>query len=422
MKISRRRRLATIPVVLAVMSGLSLSAAASPADDKRAEASQIAKKREALIQRAERLNEQSKATKLELDLVSVEVKVTEAAVGAQSETVSAINKNVVDIALNSYIYGEQSMLTDLVGSFTGSGPSVSAAREGYASMLVGSASDKVDELRAVRQDTERLGKELASKQERLTTLGTQLQNETLAITKVQAELATLALTVNGELVQLVADEARRREEAEAARARADAERQRQELARIAEKQSQELARVAAQERQDLAARRAADTARTNAARVKTVSTQPRTIAAATPIIAAPRQGVAQAPIVDDVPRPPAPNPGAAIAIAEALRQLGKPYVFGTNGPDTFDCSALTQWAWAKAGVSMDHYTGSQASAFPRVDPDQLQPGDLVFFNVDLGHMGMYIGNDQIVQAPRTGDVVKISSLNRGNVVVAVRPG
>ena len=422
MKISRRRRLATIPVVLAVLSGLSLSAAASPADDKRAEATQIAKKREALIQRAERINEQSKATKLELDLLSAEVTVTEVAVGAQSEAVSAINKNIVDVAINSYVYGEQSQLTDLVDTFNGSGPSLLAAREGYASMLVGSASDKIDELRASRQDTERLGKELASKQERLTKLGAQLQTETAAVTKVQAELATLALKVNGELVQLVADEARRREEAEAARARADAERQRQELVRAAEKRRQEVARAAEQQRQDLAARSAADTARAAAARVKTVSTQPRTVAAATPITAAPRQGAAQAPIANDVPRPPAPNPGAAIAIAEALRQLGKPYVFGTNGPDTFDCSGLTQWAWAKAGVSMDHYTGSQANAFPRVDPDQLQPGDLVFFNVDLGHMGMYIGNDQIVQAPRTGDVVKISSMNRGNIVVAVRPG
>lgn len=71
---------------------------------------------------------------------------------------------------------------------------------------------------------------------------------------------------------------------------------------------------------------------------------------------------------------------------------------------------------------MDHYTGSQANQFPRISVDQLQPGDLVFFNVDLGHMGMYIGNDQIIQAPRTGDVVKITTLNRGNVVVAVRPG
>lgn len=205
-----------------------------------------------------------------------------------------------------------------------------------------------------QEDTEHLGKELASKQARLTALGTQLEAETVAISKVQAELATLALKVNGELVQLVADEARRREEAEAARARADAERQRQALARIAEKQRQEVARVAEQQRQELVARRAADTARATAdARANVIASQPRTVASVAP---------------------------------------------RTDAP------------------------GSQANAFPRVDADELQPGDLVFFNVDLGHMGMYIGNDQIVQAPRSGDVVKISSLNRGNVVVAVRPG
>ena len=123
----------------------------------------------------------------------------------------------------------------------------------------------------------------------------------------------------------------------------------------------------------------------------------------------------------DLPIPPT-SPAAAIAVAEALRQLGKPYVFGTNGPDTFDCSGLTQWAWARAGVGMPHYTVSQFNAFPRVGTDALQPGDLVFFNVDLGHMGMYIGNGNIVQAPRTGDVVKVSSLSGRNFVGAVRPG
>ena len=97
-------------------------------------------------------------------------------------------------------------------------------------------------------------------------------------------------------------------------------------------------------------------------------------------------------------------------------------MFGTNGPDTFDCSGLTQWAWARAGVGMPHYTVSQFNAFPRVGTDALQPGDLVFFNVDLGHMGMYIGNGNIVQAPRTGDVVKVSSLSGRNFVGAVRPG
>ena len=71
---------------------------------------------------------------------------------------------------------------------------------------------------------------------------------------------------------------------------------------------------------------------------------------------------------------------------------------------------------------MAHYTVSQYQAFPHVAVDQLQPGDLVFFNIDLGHMGMYIGNGQIVQAPRTGDVVKVSPLSGRNLVGAVRPG
>jgi peptidoglycan DL-endopeptidase CwlO len=109
-------------------------------------------------------------------------------------------------------------------------------------------------------------------------------------------------------------------------------------------------------------------------------------------------------------------------VAEAKRQLNKPYKFGAAGPDAFDCSGLTQWAWGKAGVYMDHFTGSQYRSFPRVSLDQLQPGDLVFFHADLGHMGMYIGGGQIIHAPRTGDVVRIASLSGRSVVGAVRPG
>ena len=71
---------------------------------------------------------------------------------------------------------------------------------------------------------------------------------------------------------------------------------------------------------------------------------------------------------------------------------------------------------------MAHYTVSQFNAFPHIPLEQLQPGDLVFFNIDLGHMGMYIGNGRIIHAPRTGDVVKISPLQGRSVVGAVRPG
>jgi peptidoglycan DL-endopeptidase CwlO len=109
-------------------------------------------------------------------------------------------------------------------------------------------------------------------------------------------------------------------------------------------------------------------------------------------------------------------------VAEALRQLGKPYVFGAAGPNSFDCSGLTQWAWNKAGVSMDHYTGAQWNAFPHVPLDQIQPGDLVFLRVDLGHMGMYIGGGEFIHAPHTGDVVRIAKISSARIAGVVRPG
>ena len=111
-----------------------------------------------------------------------------------------------------------------------------------------------------------------------------------------------------------------------------------------------------------------------------------------------------------------------MAVAAARSQLGKPYVFGAVGPDTYDCSGLMMWAWAKAGVSMPHYTGAQFGAFPRVPLSALAPGDLVFFNIDLGHVGMYLGGGMYIHSPRTGDVVKISVLGGRNIVGAVRPG
>jgi cell wall-associated NlpC family hydrolase len=122
------------------------------------------------------------------------------------------------------------------------------------------------------------------------------------------------------------------------------------------------------------------------------------------------------------PPPPPPSTKAQIAVAYAYSQLGKPYAFATAGPDTFDCSGLTMAAWRAAGVSMPHYSGSQALLFPRVTFDQLRPGDLVFFYTDLHHVGIYIGNGQMIHAPQTGDVVKIAPAWRTTFQWGVRPG
>lgn len=103
----------------------------------------------------------------------------------------------------------------------------------------------------------------------------------------------------------------------------------------------------------------------------------------------------------------------ATAIAVAKAQLGKPYVWGAAGPDSFDCSGLTMYAYGQAGVALPHYTGDQWNVGRHVPESALQPGDLVFFNTDapLGHVGMYLGNGEFIQAPHTGTVVQITALS-----------
>jgi cell wall-associated NlpC family hydrolase len=94
----------------------------------------------------------------------------------------------------------------------------------------------------------------------------------------------------------------------------------------------------------------------------------------------------------------------------ACAQLGKPYVFGAAGPGSWDCSGLTMMAYKQVGVNLHHWVPDQHSASTPVSKSELQPGDLVFFHSD-GHVGIYVGQGKFIQAPHTGDVVKVSSLN-----------
>ena len=118
---------------------------------------------------------------------------------------------------------------------------------------------------------------------------------------------------------------------------------------------------------------------------------------------------------------PSPRGGASVAVHTALAQLGKPYVWGGAGPSGFDCSGLTMYAWAAAGVALPHSAAAQYDALPHVSQSELQPGDLVFFGSPIHHVGMYVGKGVMVAAPSSGRVVQVQKAIRSGYVGAARP-
>ncbi|HEY5986316.1 MAG TPA: NlpC/P60 family protein [Streptosporangiaceae bacterium] len=98
------------------------------------------------------------------------------------------------------------------------------------------------------------------------------------------------------------------------------------------------------------------------------------------------------------------------AVAFAYAQLGKPYVWGATGPDSYDCSGLVQAAWASAGVAIPRTTYEQWAALPHVPMSAIQPGDLIFFD-RIGHVAIYVGANMIIDAPQPGQVVEKVSLS-----------
>jgi len=114
------------------------------------------------------------------------------------------------------------------------------------------------------------------------------------------------------------------------------------------------------------------------------------------------------------------------ALQQAESQLGKPYEWGAAGPDSYDCSGLVMWAYAQVGEHVDHWTGDQWNEGAHIPLAALRPGDLLFFATDttdpntIHHVGMYVGNGQMIEAPYTGANVRYSDAFRPDLIGAVR--
>ncbi len=119
--------------------------------------------------------------------------------------------------------------------------------------------------------------------------------------------------------------------------------------------------------------------------------------------------------------PPPARAARSEVVNIARRYLGAPYRWAASGPNAFDCSGFTSFVYRQVGVSLPHSSRAQIGVGQRVSRGDLQPGDLVFFGSPIHHVGIYVGGGSYIHAPRTGDVVKVSSMSRRDYAGATRP-
>jgi peptidoglycan DL-endopeptidase CwlO len=232
------------------------------------------------------------------------------------------------------------------------------------------------QVKVFRTEVKQRGAQLRTAREQQAQIVSQRANQKASIESQLAERQRMLAGIQDEIKQMQAAEARRQAQLEA----------------------EARARLAAQQR-------AQDAARVQTAEITTDSFTQAVATGSTAVVA---------PSLS----PPPPSQYSGV-VGLAMQELGKPYQWGAAGPDTFDCSGLVMYVFAKMGVSLPHNAAAQYGYGTPVDYNDLQPGDLVFFE-GLGHVGIYIGGGQFIHAPHTGDVVKISSLSSHGGYVGAR--
>jgi cell wall-associated NlpC family hydrolase len=341
---------------------------ASPISDKRAEARRLQGRIDSTGSRIAALGERYNGTVLAVEqagrAIAESERRLEAAQGQWELARAALRKRAADLYIS---VSHENPLRDVdVGTVTDL-----MSRSRYSAAVQDRDRELFATISATRQDMQ-----VRRRDRQAARAKAEHQRDTLRRTRAQLEsentrLADLLKGVKGDLARLVAEE-RARQEA-AARARAVAE----------------------------AARLAAANRRGRAATGRATWIGPDT----------------------PIPDVPAPSKGAAAAVAYARAQLGKPYVFYTAGPETFDCSGLTMKAWQMGGVSMPHYSGAQFAMFPHVPLRALQPGDLVFHGPGgADHVAIYVGNGMQIAATHTGSYVLLQPVDYPKLSGAVRPG
>jgi len=360
-----RRSVKFFPVVFVLLTALltggallaPVTAQAAPVDDLQAQATQLEQQINQNQEKLGALNEQINTAQSQLDTAVADIKQADALVAAAQAKTRELKAEVASRAAEVY---RQSGTGGGVADLDAQNAQDLSSKQKYTSLAAQRDDQILNDLRNAKEEVATRKAEAESARQAAQKQRDEIQSQKDELNAGQAKLEALQAQVKGQIADLVA--------------KAEADRQ-----------AREAAAAAAQ-----------------------YNLQQNN----------PNNGAGSTGNPQNLQPPPSPSPGVGAVMAYAYAQLGKPYCYAGVGPDCYDCSGLSMMAWAQAGVSMPHGSYAQQAMFPAVPMDQLQVGDLVFWD---GHVGIYVGGGSVLHAPHTGVNVQITPIWPG-VIGAARPG
>ena len=377
-----------VPVVLAsalmVPAFTPTVANANPVDQQRQRVEDIVDELERLEEDARRIGEEYVLAVDAQTLLDEEIVEAEARVAAKEAEINDLRGDLGEMAIRSFVGAGDTPLGPLFEDTDNLNAVMQ--RDELARVALSAGTVTTDDLNAIVKDLEVERAELGRKRTEAEQLAKSLVDAQERTDRLTGEYTAARADAEAKLGELVAEEEARRAREAAARVKAEYEAQ----------------------------QRASAAANTTTSSGDSTSTSGGTSTSDS-------GGGSSAPAPSSPP--PAVSSRSGTAVNAALSQQGVPYRYATSKPGvSFDCSGLTKYAWAQAGVYLPHQSRAQYASIPHVAKGAAQPGDLIFFYSPISHVSVYLGGGQHVHAPNTGSVVKIGSVNWGKVSGVGRPG
>jgi cell wall-associated NlpC family hydrolase len=382
-------------ITFAVPVALPAAAHAQSVDQQQQVVEDIVDELERLEERALVLGEDYVEAIDTKGLLDVEIADAEARIAEQEAELNQLRANLGEMALRSFVGGGAKPLGPLFENSDNLNDAV--RREELARVALSAGDVTTDELDALVADINDEKDLLDRKREEADQLAASLTEAQAETDRLTQEYTQARADAEAKLGQLVAQEEQRRAEESARRVREEA-----------------------------AAAIAASASTSSGGGSSGGNSNSSTSGGRSSSGAAPSSGGASSGSSGggaSAPAAPAVSSRAGIAVQAALAQQGVPYRYATSIPGVgFDCSGLTGYAWAQAGVGLPHQSGMQYAATPRVPISEAKAGDLLFFYSPISHVSIYLGNGTQVHAPNTGSFVNVASVNWSKVVGVGRPG